>query len=153
MSLEEPYSDFLAASSWYAHAGWKDAGEAAYLALGLAGESGEFADEIKKVVRRSGFLNSPAFDEQMALKKKKLLLELGDPLWYLTRLCDYFDISLNTLRVLNTLKLYERMKVMHEQGALSIDLPEWPFDDYQWTYEEAKALWLDTFGTEVTGDE
>lgn len=49
--------------------------ELAYLALGLAGESGEVAEKIKKKLR-DGKFNS-----------QELAKELGDVFWYLSQLC------------------------------------------------------------------
>lgn len=66
-------------------------------ALGLNGESGEFADLIKKV-RDHGH----AFDRNAAIK------ELGDIGWYLALACDQLDIPLATVLRRNLIKLKNR---------------------------------------------
>lgn len=80
--------------------GMKDAPREAVLswvALGLTGEAGEFADEIKKVLYH-----------RRPLDQEKLLVELGDVLWYLTRAAHYLDADLRTLAELNVRKLRRR---------------------------------------------
>ena len=55
-----------------------------YLSLGLAGEAGEVANKVKKIIR-----------------DKKLNVdvggEIGDVLWYCAMLADYFDINLGKI--------------------------------------------------------
>lgn len=65
--------------------------------LGLAGESGEVADIIKKHVGHGHVL-----DEQ-SLKK-----ELGDVLWYISNICTLLDISLEDIALANIEKLRNR---------------------------------------------
>lgn len=74
-----------------------------YAALGLAGETGEVVDEIKKVMR----------DDDGVLKeerKAKLTLELGDVLWYWIRLC--LDLGIDPIEIMqkNIDKLVDRRK-------------------------------------------
>lgn len=47
-----------------------------YISLGLAGETGEFCDQVKKVLRDDGNVLVPA-------RQEKLWSELGDVLWYM----------------------------------------------------------------------
>ena len=66
-------------------------------ALGAAGESGEFADMVKKLLFHSHDLN----EEQM-------LLELGDILWYVTEAAAALGYSLETVAEMNIAKLKRR---------------------------------------------
>lgn len=74
-----------------------------HLLLGLVGETGEIAEKAKKIVRDkdSDFSNWDIED----LKK-----ELGDTLWYLAVLADYFDIPLEDVAKLNIAKLADRQQ-------------------------------------------
>ncbi len=119
------YEKFLRDTSWYKHANENSSGELAYLALGLAGETGEFIDEIKKIVRVSGFADREAFGVEMKGRRKKLIAELGDVLWYFTRIMDVLGTDVQELQVRNTYKLYERLI---ENESLK-EPPEWPFSD------------------------
>lgn len=69
-------------------------------ALGLAGESGEVVDLIKKIVTKRKSL-SPA-------TKRDLVLELGDVLWYVAALCDDLKISMGDVAAANIEKLTNR---------------------------------------------
>jgi NTP pyrophosphatase (non-canonical NTP hydrolase) len=66
-------------------------------ALGLAGETGEVVDLIKK----SLFYGQP-------IDQLKLLNELGDCLFYLTRLADLYHFSMATVMDANVEKLKAR---------------------------------------------
>lgn len=70
-----------------------------YPALGLAGESGEFADKIKKAWR-----NGTLIDREAALR------ELGDVLWYVTVAARDLDSSLEEVARMNIAKLADRAK-------------------------------------------
>jgi NTP pyrophosphatase (non-canonical NTP hydrolase) len=72
----------------------------AYPALGLAGETGEVADKIKKEIRKRG-----TFDPET---RKKIALELGDVLWYVALLSDALGFDLDALAVMNLSKLADR---------------------------------------------
>lgn len=76
----------------------KEQKELLYLTLGLAGEAGEFTDKIKKILRDG------TYDEE-ALKD-----ELGDVLWYLSRLAWFFNSDLEGLALRNYIKLSDRAK-------------------------------------------
>jgi NTP pyrophosphatase (non-canonical NTP hydrolase) len=65
--------------------------------LGLAGETGEVADLVKKWLGHGH-----------ALERTKLLLELGDVLWYLGALTAMLDVDLSEIARLNVQKLRER---------------------------------------------
>ena len=71
--------------------------------LGLVGESGEFADKVKKIMRdkRCEFND----EERIALLK-----ELGDVLWYVAEVSLYLDMPLGELAQMNLDKLASRKK-------------------------------------------
>ncbi len=66
-------------------------------ALGLAGESGEVADSIKKVLYQGHHLNI-----------RHIVEELGDVLWYLTLACNAAECTLEDVMNVNVAKLRER---------------------------------------------
>lgn len=61
--------------------------------MGLAGEAGEFLDDIKKVVFHGHPLNS-----------QKLIKELADCLWYLTTLSNALDFTLEEVMNIGIIK-------------------------------------------------
>lgn len=69
-------------------------------ALGLAGEAGETADLIKKVI-----FHGRDYD------RKKLLLELGDVAWYLAMLAHEYGFTLHEIMEANVAKLRARYSV------------------------------------------
>lgn len=71
-----------------------------YLALGLNGEAGEVADQVKKAIRNDG--------EISAERRAKILDEIGDVLWYITRLAIEFDAPLADIAQANIEKLEKR---------------------------------------------
>ena len=78
-----------------------------YPALGLAGETGEVCEKIKKLHRDDG---SVLTEERRELLKK----ELGDVLWYLSALAHDLGLSLADIAQHNLDKLFSR----HERGVL-----------------------------------
>jgi NTP pyrophosphatase (non-canonical NTP hydrolase) len=72
-----------------------------YLALGLAGESGEVVDKLKKVARNS----DGVFSEEAKIEIQK---ELGDVLWYVSQLCEQLGLSLGDVAIANRAKLDDR---------------------------------------------
>ena len=74
-----------------------------YPTLGLAGEAGEVADKVKKVLRDNGGV----FDEKSI---KSITLELGDVLWYVAQLSSELGIDLEQVAKLNLEKLSSRAK-------------------------------------------
>ncbi len=73
-----------------------------YLALGLAGESGEVVEKIKKIVRNDG---GEISDE----KREAIKLELGDVLWYVSQMADVLGIPFEEVAKANIDKLASRM--------------------------------------------
>lgn len=73
-------------------------------ALGLTGESGEFADHVKKILYHDQSLN----DE----RRTKMIKEIGDILWYVNLACGALHIPLTLVADGNIQKLAER----HPEG-------------------------------------
>lgn len=71
-----------------------------YTALGLAGETGEYVDKVKKVLRGDYVLD---FEHKL-----RLALELGDVLWYLSRCAAEIGYDLQEIASLNLDKLASR---------------------------------------------
>lgn len=72
-----------------------------YLTLGLAGETGEVVEKIKKLIRN----DAGVLDEE---KKKLIVYELGDVLWYLSQLAGEIGVSLDAVGEANIQKLADR---------------------------------------------
>lgn len=81
-----------------------------YPALGLAGEAGEVANKVKKIIR----------DQNANLKnlsgevKDEIASELGDCLWYISALATDLGIGLDGVAIENVKKLQKRK----EQGTI-----------------------------------
>lgn len=71
--------------------------ELPYLGLGIAGEAGEVADEIKKIIGHGH-----------ALDREKLKKEIGDVLWYVAVLSRHLGLTLEEVAVANIAKLAVR---------------------------------------------
>ena len=71
-------------------------------AVGLAGESGELLDKLKKVFWQGHPMDEKWFDEA--------ILELGDILYYLQLGCNAVGLSLDAIRDRNVTKLMKRYK-------------------------------------------
>lgn len=72
-----------------------------YPALGMAGEAGEVADKVKKVIRDNNADFSP-------LKCEEIALEIGDVMWYCAVLADRIGYKLDTIARMNNRKLKSR---------------------------------------------
>jgi NTP pyrophosphatase (non-canonical NTP hydrolase) len=81
-----------------------------YLTLGLAGEAGEIANKVKKIIRDNDNVLS---DEQ----KKDIAKEIGDVLWYCARLSAFLDHNLSDVAAGNLEKLMDRQKNNKIQGS------------------------------------
>lgn len=79
--------------------------EMAYLTLGVAGEAGEVAEKVKKFLRGDIKDNYEAKADLLI----GLVFELGDLLWYLTRLADVLNMPLDVIVNTNMTKLQARM--------------------------------------------
>lgn len=67
-----------------------------YPALGLAGEAGEVANKVKKIIRDG------------KLDKSALGAEIGDCLWYIAALCRDLNVDLGDIAKANLEKLQDR---------------------------------------------
>ncbi len=79
-----------------------------YPTLGLAGESGEVAEKVKKVIRDK----DGEFD---AIARLSVRAELGDVLWYVAAIASELGISLDDVASSNIAKLTSR----HSRGVIS----------------------------------
>ena len=85
-----------------------------YPALGLAGEAGEVANKIKKIMRdRKGDVNNLSGEI-----KDDIASELGDCLWYISALATDLGIGLDGVAVENIKKLDKRQanNTLHGSG-------------------------------------
>ena len=76
-----------------------------YPALGMAGEAGEVANKVKKIIR----------DGKM--DKAELAAEVGDCLWYIAALCRDLNLDMGELAKSNLEKLYGRKQRGTLQGS------------------------------------
>ncbi len=74
-----------------------------YVGLGIAGEAGEVAEKIKKVLRND---NGVISDE----RREDLKKELGDVMWYLAQAGVVLGLSLDDIAQTNLKKLADRME-------------------------------------------
>ena len=74
-----------------------------YPTLGLAGEAGEVAEKVKKVIRDKG----GQFDDDTRLAICK---ELGDVLWYVAQIASELNLDLSNVAQQNLDKLADRAK-------------------------------------------
>ena len=86
-------------------------GGIAYCALGAAGEAGEIANKVKKLLRD---LEGVIHDEW----RTEVLDEIGDCLWYLAQLSERLGSSLDFVALRNLKKLADRKKraTLHGSG-------------------------------------
>ncbi len=110
MTLNE-YMQIAAGQAYGAAARDNVLGRMAYLALGLAGEAGESADCIKKIIRTG----SPADFEAQSTK---LFLELGDVLWYWISLCRVFEFDPDEVMAANVIKLNARKAKREDESNI-----------------------------------
>ena len=75
--------------------------------LGIAGESGEIAEKVKKIIRDQ----NGEFSEH---DKTELAKEIGDVLWYLATLAHQLGVSFDDVAESNIAKLKSR----HERGVI-----------------------------------
>ena len=81
-----------------------------YPVLGLAGETGEVADKIKKIWRDKNNIISD--EDKLEIKK-----EMGDILWYLSQLATELQIDFDDVADTNVLKIKSRQERNKINGA------------------------------------
>lgn len=76
--------------------------------LGLAGESGELCEKMKKIVRDGGTLE----------RNEAVAKEIGDVLWYITRIASQSGYSIAEIADMNLSKLQSRFdnNKIHGEG-------------------------------------
>lgn len=72
-----------------------------HLLLGLVGEAGEISEKMKKIIRDHD-------SDESKIDAADLKKELGDVMWYVAVLADYFDIKLDDVATKNIEKLASR---------------------------------------------
>lgn len=109
--------------------------------FGLCGKSGEVADLIKK----SFFHNHP-FD------KNKLLLELGDCLWYLELACNNLNIdfektepSLSEFKIDKNILMKLSLKLCRKSGWFADHVSDYKFDQKDLNIDETKKRLIDIY--------
>lgn len=101
MTFDE-YQKFTSTTAYY-----PEGTAIGYCALGLAGEAGEVANNVKKIIRDQKDLTAAIVDE------------LGDVLWYVARLADELGVDLSEVVDFNVEKLERRTAQRLGQGTLS----------------------------------
>lgn len=79
-----------------------------YPVLGLAGESGEFCEKVKKLLREKPKLSS--WSQLSDDQRRDMILELGDILWYVAALAHELGMPLNVVARMNLDKLADRKR-------------------------------------------
>lgn len=110
----EDYEESVTKLARYPHAGERDALALSYCALGLAGEAGEVANDLKKAIR----------DEKLGYQDRRLEPsrraaieeELGDVLWYAARLAAEVGTSMGVVAKRNIDKLHARVRAAAASG-------------------------------------
>lgn len=89
-----------------------------YPALGLAGESGELLNKLKKVIRdQNGRIHLVGSEYGEKIDILSLESELGDLLWYVSELATVLGLNLNLIADDNIKKLAERAKQNKIHGS------------------------------------
>lgn len=90
-----------------------------YPALGLAGESGEVAEKVKKLIRDDEMPLDENFNATNidADKRIEIAKELGDVLFYVAMLADDIDYQLSEIAQMNIDKLTDRKERGHLRGS------------------------------------
>lgn len=81
-----------------------------YPTLGLAGETGEVVEKVKKLIRDDA-------SEVSVEKKAEIEKELGDVLWYIAQLSTELGLDLNQIASKNLEKLKARMAAGRIHGS------------------------------------
>ena len=104
------YQEKAETSAIYPGKGTGSASALAYVTLGLAGEAGEIANKVKKIMRdRGGDVSGDVQDD--------LANELGDVLWYVAMLATELGFDLSLIAARNLGKLSARAARGTLQGS------------------------------------
>ena len=88
-----------------------------YPALGLAGEAGEVANKVAKLVRDKELMDlDPIVDLEME-DKLEIARELGDVLWMVTATANDIGFDLDEIAAMNLSKLKDRARRGTLQGS------------------------------------
>jgi NTP pyrophosphatase (non-canonical NTP hydrolase) len=105
---KEVYKDMMSLGQYQSAAAktamYKHNHKILYPALGLAGEAGEVANKVKKMLRDDN------------LDKNAIASEIGDVLWYAAMLSKDLNIELHDVAMKNLEKLYDRKERGTIQG-------------------------------------
>jgi len=74
-----------------------------HLLLALCGESGEIAEKAKKIIRDRD-------SDFSQWDREDIIKELGDVMWHVAVIADYFEITLEEIGEKNIAKLADRLK-------------------------------------------
>ena len=74
-----------------------------YSCMGLAGETGEVIEKVKKVMRNN-------YGKMSAEERYQIKMEIGDVLWYLSQVARFSGVSLEDAAKANVKKLADRRK-------------------------------------------
>lgn len=81
-----------------------------YLALGITGEAGEVADHVKKMLRDD--------DGELSEGRRVILVkELGDILWYVSKMAGRLGVTLEQVAVCNIEKIEDRVQRGTQHGS------------------------------------
>lgn len=85
-----------------------------YVACGIAGEAGEVADKVKKLMRDKNLMETKAIvtEDKLALAK-----EVGDVMWYVTAAAKDLGYTLQEIMQMNADKLLKRKATGTLQGS------------------------------------
>lgn len=110
----DEYQKWTISTAKYPGSGEKTAPAIVYVALGLAGEAGETLEKIKKAIR--GDRNGVAGIDSAALLVRDvgLLNEMGDVLYYLSRLAAETGFTMTEVMAASVKKLEDRK--LHGEG-------------------------------------
>lgn len=110
MTVPLSFSDYQAHAMRTAVYPGRGEGNWTYPALGLAGETGEICEKLKKALRDENGVISP---ERLDLIAK----ELGDVLWYVAALATELGLELDAVASANLAKLAARQKAGRLHGS------------------------------------
>lgn len=115
MSKISEYQELVETVALYPGVNEKNMQAAMYLALGLNGEAGEVAEKFKKLIRDQRMLPATKLVEIDYEQQTAILNELGDVLWYITRMAVEMGADLEAVMAVN----YEKLSSRYRRGKLT----------------------------------